>query len=512
MTTPTKTPYILLLVLLASLLLRGPGLFWGHHLAGSEQAFTPLHPDEPRFVEMARGLHGEQPFRKSYVLGFGNLLRLYLTVNSWAGRYPVDAELNYAARTVSLAAGLGLVLLMFPLSMKLFRNKETAWLAAGLVALNTACVTQSHYGTADMTYTFLLYLFLWLAWGMEEKKSWPHGLLAALVAGCAMAVKFGPVLIPSLLMLAFLLPRKRAWPLLLFSCVAVVTFLGLQSFRFGRDNLDLVWLMYLQDNVQAAAATKTLNPLVYAFQLFRILGLPVVALILLFVPRLRSVSRQVRFPKGLLVGLLPILLHFISILSAGLPFPRHLLPVLPAFILLATGGWNALPSGKRNSAILVLSWSLLITLPDQLAFWKDSRSTACQWLAKQKTGGKTVWADPYIKIPLAHRYHIAGLPGADYVLRHEGWYHRFERSELSPFQKPGPDQLYHASGSDWTAHQRLEEEIVSGRRTVALVDKPLLIMPEQWVYDKAWGSLEKFAGSCVILTRQSDRAGERVLE
>lgn len=511
MTTRTKTAYILPLVLLAAVLLRWPGLFWGHHLAGGEKTFVPLHPDEPRFVEIARGLHGENPYRKSYVLGLGNLLRLYLSASEWAGRRPDDAELNYAARAVSLAAGLGIVILVFALALKLFRSRESAWLAAGLVALNTACVTQSHYGTADMAYTFLLYLFLWLAWRMDEKKSRLQGFLAAFVAGCAMAVKFGPVLIPSLLMLPFLLPRKRELPLLLFPFTVILTFLGLQSFHFGRENLDLVWQMYLQDNVQTATAAHLSNPLVYGFQLLRILGLPVVTLVILFVPRAPSAFRQVRFTKGLIIGFLPILLHFISILSVGLPFPRHLLPVLPAFILLAAGEWSALPSGKRTSAILVLGWSLLITLSDQYAFRNDSRAQADLWLAGQKTEGKTMWADPYIKISLSDRCR-AGLPGADYVLRHEGWYYRFERSELSPFRKPDPSRLYHATSSDWAVHKRLEDEIASGQRYVAFEAKPLLIMPEQWLYDKAWGSLEKFAGACVILARRNEQANKWLLE
>ena len=474
--------------------------------------FVPLHPDEPRFVEIARGLHGEAPYRKTYVLGFGNLLHFYLSANEWAGRQPDNAELNYAARTVSLAAGIGTVLLVFTLALKMFHRKDAASLASALAAVNTACVTQSHYGTADMTYTFLLYLFLWFAWRTDEDKSLLQGFFASLAAGCAMAVKFGPVLIPSILLLPFLLPRKRAWPLLLFPCVVAIGFLGLQGFQFGRENLDMICWMYLQDNLQTAAATRTINPLVYSFQLLRMLGLPVVALGLLFIPWTRSMARQIRYPKGLLVGLLPILLHLISILSSGLPFPRHLLPVLPTFILLAVAGWNILPSWKKSTAILVLSWSLLITLADQYAFWNDTRDQACRWLARQKTAGKTVWTDPYIKVPLTNHYTPASLAGADYTLRHEGWYYRFERSELSPLRNPNANQLYHASSPDWTVNQILQAEIALGRRYVAFMADPPLIMPEQWLYDKAWGSLEKFAGSCMILTRRSESANEWLLQ
>ncbi|RKX32654.1 MAG: hypothetical protein DRP22_01845 [Verrucomicrobia bacterium] len=70
-----------------------------------------------------------------------------------------------------------------------------------------------------MTYTFLIYLFAALAWRGVEKRHPPLLIASAAAAGTAMAVKFGPVLLPSVILLGYGFPRRRLGGS--FACLAV---------------------------------------------------------------------------------------------------------------------------------------------------------------------------------------------------------------------------------------------------------------------------------------------------
>ncbi len=493
MSTRTRTIIALSLVLGLAAVLRWPGLRWGFDIPATQTRFAAFHPDEPRFVEIARGLHGQGAFRQSYVLGFGNLLRLYLAAAESAGRRPDDAELTLAARGLSLVAGVAMVAVAFLFARRMSGSAETGLIAAALVAGNTWCITQSHYGTADMTYTFLLYLFAWLAWIGVERSSLAAGVGAAGIAGLAMAMKFGLVLIPSVLLLAFLFRPRRPLAAILFLGVAVLAFLAAQGFRFGLDGVGMIWKSFTQENVAGGGGPSFWNPLVYAAELVRILGLPVVLLLFLCGRGVR------RLPAPAVAAFLPIALHAVSIQFLGLPFPRHLLPVVPLLLVAVAVIANGLPRFRVPAIVIALIWTGILGISDQVAFHQDPRVSAVNWLARTAPQDRTLWADPYFKIRVEDFYPPGSPTQADYLVRHEGWWYRFGRSELNPAGLPAGGPLYHARPVDREIFLQQESDVASGKRRVVFRKGPPLILPEQWLYHRLWGSLEKFAGTCDVL-------------
>jgi hypothetical protein len=489
-----RTIASLLLILGFAVVLRWPGMSWGFCEVGRQIRFVPFHPDEPRFVEIARGLRGEREFRRSYVLGLGSLLRVYLEAADRMGHPAGNAELVFAARCVSLAAGLGMVVIAFLLGQRLTNSRDAGLLAAVLVAGNTWCVTQSHYGTADMTYTFLLYLFAWLAWRAAGRRSGAEGIAAAVVAGVAMAMKFGLVLLPSLLLLPMFLPRRRVlWAAILLG-VSVLVFSAAQGFRFGLSGMAMVWAMFTQENMAGAGGPRLWNPVIYLLELLRILGLP--ALLLLPFAR-RGLGG---FSKPALIAFLPIALHAVSILALRLPFPRHLLPVIPVLLIAAAAAATSLAQFRTVIVPVLAAWSMVLAISDQVPFSRDPRLCALEWLFQNVPQDQAVSTDKYFKIPLV-LYYPSGTPrDADFVIRHEGWVHRFRRSEVNPAgMAPGRRLLYNAEPDDYSVFLDQERDIASGRRRVVFRQGPPVLLPEQWLYNRIYGSLEKFAGSCEIL-------------
>jgi hypothetical protein len=487
----------LALVVLVGLVLRWPGLDWGSHLVGEQVPYLQLHPDEPRFVEMARGLHSQTPFRKSYVMGFAAPQRLALVLT---GGGLSDAQLVRVARVVSLCSGLALVVLVYLLTLRCTRSPAVSLTASGLVAVNTWCVTQSVYGTADMTYTMLLYLFALLLWRGFDLGSGRCLLVAAGVAGAAMSVKFGLVLLPSLLLMGLGMPRRRLPWAGAFLVVAAAVFLAAQGFAFDADSVRAIWAGFARDNLQGFEHSKWLNVPVYALQMVRIAGIPVVGLALFGWCRRRPDVGRAGWGGAL--ALLPLVLHGVALLFMNLPFPRHLLPLLPLVLVAGAVGAGQFGRGRGTAVAVLFAWSLVLAGTDARALWRDARGDVMRWVATHVTQESTVWTSPYVELPVAKFYPQARSLDADVVILHEAWYFRFRRSELNPFFSPTPQQLYHAYPEELEWYDRIMASVADGRREMVFEAGPPAVLPEQIAYEKLWGSLNKFAGACRVLVRE----------
>ena len=358
----TLSRLVLLVVLTAALLVRLPGVFWGFGLSGEEGEFTALHPDEPRFIEIARGLHEGTGFRRSYVLGMGTLLRGALAAAETAGIKLDDAGLTLAARLIGLLAGLGLVALTAALVRRLAGSSRAALMAAALVAFQPLCVIHSHFGTADMLYVLLLYAFAFAVWPSGDAPR-PAGLLAAwMLAGAAAAVKFAAILVPSLaiLFVAGLRPSRRGRLLGVAGLASgVFIFFALQGFQFGPQSIASRRAGLLQDNLGGFVHNKWLNPPVYAVELIRACGIPVIACSIVFalsrIRRVRVSSDAASWMR--LAALLPFALHAAAINALNVPFPRHLLPLVPGIAIATALFIDARPKRRAVWAALAIAWS-----------------------------------------------------------------------------------------------------------------------------------------------------------
>jgi len=493
---------VLGLIGLVALALRVPGWFWGYELVGDHIPYVQLHPDEPRFVEMVRALDGEEPLRGSYVLGLGNWLRLVSGFAKAWGYEMSDVALVLAARVTNTAAGMGLVLIVYALTLRLTGGRRwTGMFAAALVALNTMLVTHSAYGTADMTYVLLVYSFALLVLVAMTDANVMAATAASAVAGIAMAVKFGFAIVPSVLLLAGSFARVRRLNGF-FGLVALclVAFLTAQGFAFRADFFGDLYASVTQDNLSAVARNKWWNPVVYGVQLVRGLGLPVALLGGVgLVARVRS---RRRWEWSILVAGLPVLLHGGGILFLSTTFPRHLLLLVPALIIAAAVVVSRLVQYRDGIAVLCLLWSGVLAITDNWALWRDGRGQVFAWMAAHVSQETEVWADPYFKIPVGRFYPSVAPQRAKVLLLHEGWIYRFRRSELNPFAVPERErELYHARPAHLAWYRELKREIADGHWIQAAESRSPTPLPEQRLYDWLWGSFNKFAGKSRALVR-----------
>jgi hypothetical protein len=181
------------------------------------------------------------------------------------------------------------------------------------------------------------------------------------------------------------------------------------------------------------------------------------------------------------------------------PFPRHLLLVVPLMVVIAARG--ALGMG-RIATVAVVVWSLALSVIDGAAFRSDSRGDALAWLSHRFGQETPVYADSYAaRLPFHWFFPRSKAEKADVVVMHEGWYFRFRRSELTPFREPGPKELYHASPTDREMDRMFRGAGRDGGWSIMFRSAPPLILPEQFLYHRLWGNLNKFAGTTLVLER-----------
>lgn len=494
--TPSGTAIRLVLVVLAALSLRLPGMRWGYGLPGFADRFVALHPDETFFVEVARNLEEGKPFRRSYVLGLGQALRLVLAWGRSRGILISGGDLVTAGRILSLGSGLLAVLLTYWLGRALSGDAWTALAAATLIALNSLCAVYSHLCTADMAYTFLLYLFAGLAWSGIEKRRPQRLVSAAVVAGTAMAVKFGPVLLPSVLLLGRGFPRRRLGGGLVCLAVCAAMFVAVQGGAFNAESARAILRSFLHDNLGGFKHARWQNPVVYAMELVRSGGLPAAALTAAGALALLR-GRRLRSP-AILIAFLPLGLHAAGILALNLPFPRHILPLLPAAALCAA--WRISRMGEPAKVLVLCAiWSAALALSDAYAFVYDARKEILRTLREFVPVGTPVAVDPGFRVPLERLYPRSRVEDAALLVLHESWTFRFLPSELHPLGIPDRDELYHVGPADLRMYRSIQCRLREGTLKGVYRAGPIAVLPEALLYRRLWGNFFKFCGECRLL-------------
>jgi len=495
----------LLVIVIGAFLLRAPGIMWGWGLSGDRSQIAMLHPDEERFVIMASELESHSLRRRDYVLGFGNILRM---LYRWgmAARIPFSrSDLLLEGRLLSLCAGVLLVLIVVGITRDLFHSAWTALMAGLLVATNTLCTIHSHLCTADSLYCTSLYLFAWLTWRGIQRDRIPLLIAAAAIAGIAMGLKFGVVLLPSVVLLGI---KYRRYAIHLWAVAGIFFFL-IQGFEFGRENLRQIWHMFLTDNATRRGFCYRWNLPVYLVEYVRACGVPVVLVSLFLASRVwRKETRGCTLGYRHMVAFLPFILHAIGLLGLAVPFPRHLLPLVPLGMIVAARGLWHLTSRKRM-AVVCVAWAAILSICDAAGFWFDARRGALQWIHTNVPPGTAVFVDRGFRVPLPEYAHPRKWYRAKVFIRHEAWTYRFRRSELHPFGPPSCRELYHASAVDKLVYRKIRHWKRKGRLRLVYFARPPCIMPEDFLYRYLWGSFNKFAGGCSVLVSRDFRGAEQ---
>ncbi|HYB88995.1 MAG TPA: glycosyltransferase family 39 protein [Streptosporangiaceae bacterium] len=153
-------------------------------------------------MELAHLLHGAA-LQGNYASYFSGAPVLYPVLAAVAN----DAGGLAAARAVSLAEMLATTTLLYMLTRRLF-NERVGLFAAGLFSAQMSLIFMGNFATFDATALFLLAVAAWIGVRTAESR-WPLFLLAAPVAGLAVATKYAALLfVPTVA----LMPAFAGWP------------------------------------------------------------------------------------------------------------------------------------------------------------------------------------------------------------------------------------------------------------------------------------------------------------
>lgn len=206
-----KQNKLLSLILLIAIILRIGGVYPGYH---------PYHSDEgmsySSAIEMMKSLSLD-PFRYDYpslipiihliiytfiltpifiVIGFIFAPQILTSFNGpihlWQQFVHVNQQtlVLFWGRFITALFGVGIVLLVYLLVNKLFKNKKIALISAFLTAVNYRQVLNSHLGLPDIYNAFFLLLALFVFSCLLQNPSRKNYLLAGVVTALSFSVKF----------------------------------------------------------------------------------------------------------------------------------------------------------------------------------------------------------------------------------------------------------------------------------------------------------------------------------
>lgn len=427
MTHMTRRMFFLLTAaLLAGLLARLPGVWWG---ANFPPGWYSHHPDEYTHTLHAQLLiNPDQPAHEKETadrLGLNNPWAAGFSVTPYpkgmaahvAGPVvawrilggesrdlppPASADIIPTGRVITVLYGTASILVTFLLARCLFTGISVPVLAAWLLALGGLHVTQSHFYLADVPALFWMLLgtlLLWKDLSDDNKRSWKLYAAAAFCLGIAFGLKLQVAGIPSLGLVALM---KSNWPARV--AIAGVSFLaGMLAINLGTYT-PLDFYQTLTSGVSDPYIFSTLSStLLYLAELPSITGLPLFIAslgggILLLARYARLQSTALRMRLGVVI-LLPLLVQLLLVLFKLDHFPRHLIPFIPWLAI--SGAWaiNRL-AGKLSERtglawmilpLLVLAWQALFVFDGEKGFINEPRNRAAEWVYGNIDKGSTHW-------------------------------------------------------------------------------------------------------------------------
>jgi len=351
-----RTIVLLAAALLAGLLARLPGVWWG---ANFPPGWYGHHPDEYTHVLHAQLLiNPHQPaferdrsrktgLNNPWAAGYsttpypkGMAMHIAAPVVAWriitGGNRnlppPASADIIPAGRLITVLYGTASILVTFLLARCLFTGMTVPLLAAWLLALGGLHVTQSHFYLADVPALFWMLLgtlLLWKDLADSDKQDWKLYAAAAFCLGVAFGLKLQVACIPSLGLAALMKGNRPARVVL----AGVLFLTGMLAINLGTYT-PLDFYRTLRSGVSDPYIYSTVSSaLLYLAELPSILGLPLFTaslgggvLLLARYARLKDKARRMRLGVVVLLPLLVQLLQVVS-LSPGTALPSAEEPV-----------------------------------------------------------------------------------------------------------------------------------------------------------------------------------------
>ena len=397
-----RTLFALLGVLLLAAILRIWGLDYGlpHPLS---------RPDEERIVGRAQTIfatgnwHPGSFFYPSLVFYADTAaLHGYYAVKKWMGDYdrPFDFLFEIAVtrpglhyllgRWVGAVSGIMTVLVVYALGLSVSGLPAVGLLAAALLATCHLHVRESHFATVDVVrMTLFIASSLLFAVRAASKPSYGNYLLGGLFIGLSVSTKYNAglvalgLVVASFYALSSLDKKSVALRLgaaglvafLAFALTSPYVLLHYQGFFANMEGLGS--FLYRQGGPAIWDHLRTTFPAG--------LGWP------LFLVSIAGVLRALRNRRpGDLVLLAFVIPFFILISGVRVTFPRYVVPLVPALVVLAADTAVSLVErvGARKRWLWVLAIAVLATPGlarsiryDRIASREDTRLLAAEWIA-----------------------------------------------------------------------------------------------------------------------------------
>jgi len=511
-------PVLLIFVVLAlGAALRIPGVSWGDRHLGN-QVFARWHVDEETHVRVAKQfLSGKVDYGFGYVKGFGLHIAVLAFFEELCGQKVSPDDLYRLGRWISVAYGLGIVLLVYLAVFGISGRRFPSMLAAGFMALCSLAVTNSHFAVSDAASAFWIWTTAYLSWQGIHRQSGPAKLGAWAACGVALGVKISvAALAPVCVLLLF--SSKRGKDLISGLSLTFLAFMVINGWGIGIDGLLAIWRDIFGNNLAVIPRHSVFETIfIVMISLFPAFSIPLVLLAVIgLVEILRKKRDQHRI--ALACFLSPVLVHALVLCLLDDPFERHLLPFAPAVCGLAALAWEEMiPKGTGAGlfwSLPLFSYLCFFAVAGEYPFWSDNRITARSWIMKEIEPGARILEGPYawLSLPTGQyptekirlRSRKFPKPGNfDFLILHEAHTFRYERSRLSPFQRPDPDNIYHPDAFGRMYWEKLHR----GGGPFRL--KRRFAAPGQWslerrIYKKYWGTFTSFVGEVYLFERKKN--------
>lgn len=421
-----RTTLLLAAALLAGLLARLPGVWWGANFPPGWYGHHPdeythvlhaqllINPNQPAYDrESSEKIRLDSPWAAGYaVTPYPKGMAIHVAAPVLAARIlggsdrdrppPASAQIIPAGRLITVLYGTATILVTFLLARGLFTGTAVPLLAAWLLALGGLHVTQSHFYLADVPALFwalLGTLLLWQDLAVREARGWRLFAAAAFCFGVAFGLKLLVAGLPSL-GLAALMKGNRPLRVLLAGALFLA---GMLAVNLGTYT-PLDFIRTLRSGVSDPYLFEvSSSALLYLAELPSILGLPLclaaLAGGLALGARLVTLrDRPLQIRVGVVI-VLPLLIHLLLVLFKLDHFPRHLVPFIPwlamagAWALLRLANFLHAHTGLHRAAlpVAVLVWQALFVYDGEKGFINEPRNRAAEWLQANLGAGGTLW-------------------------------------------------------------------------------------------------------------------------
>jgi hypothetical protein len=415
--------YWLFGALLIGLLVRIPGVFWGHnfpvgwyghhvderaHLINAQLLINPLLP--PVY------------YKPSYPKGMGAhvaipMLGIRFLEGKLFDKHPPSSTIIVTGRVLTVLYGTATILIVYLLTRLLFGDPRLAHLAAWIMAMGGLHISQSHFFLADVPSIFWFFLGLYLLL-LELEAPSSNSSQALLWAAFCFGIAFGiKLVINGLLSLALIALMYK--PRLIRSIKAAIFFLaGFVLVNFLSYTPYDLYVTFKKSVHGSLQFSRLSSIILYLIELPSIVSFPVLLLTVagsyflirkLFLSDSRSKLRTL-----LLIVILPLILNVWVVVFKLDHFPRHLIPFIPWIAMVSA--WSLLKiidrarlKGLHPSLVVVpfFVYLALFVYDGEKVFIKEPRNMAAKWLLQNVPPGTTISWSGHGRI---EKYNFKGFP------------------------------------------------------------------------------------------------------